>query len=207
MSELSFLVSVTTERDSGLIAGKDEQIDAIESEIEQALNGFEISSIGARSDSTYTVTDLTVAALDKVAEREANREYEEHVRAEEPSDAELRKELAKVTAELAEARSKISSLESAATKRMEVQEVGKTRISQRLSSMNHDERVYLQDGRYSTIEFQLGDQYDECIEIGFADYGRTGNSLPELSIRSKQGQIVFAPLGSNTATVALVTRD
>ena len=98
-NKFAFMVYVDTEKTAGLIASHDEQSEKIVDEIEQAIDGLDISGIGARSDSEYTVASVDIWEMSKRDEKEVHAEYEQHVRDAAPSADDLRHEIAAAKAE------------------------------------------------------------------------------------------------------------
>lgn len=99
MSKFAIMVYVDTEKSTGLIASRDEQVEKIVDELESAIDGLDISGIGARGDSEYTVTNVDTWIMDKRDEREMNEEYEHHVLEAAPKPDELKAELMRLRAD------------------------------------------------------------------------------------------------------------
>lgn len=195
MSTFTYLVNVTTERESGLIASNDEQDDFLQNQITEAIESEAIDGIGARSDSTYNVTDVSIESLSRKDERDVRAEYEATVRAQEPSDTELRAELKTTRTELARALTRIQDLENAATKRKEAESLNATRIYQVTDRTIHgEERQYFSDGPYDFVCFQVGPNWGEVIEVGFSKRGNTDSTL---EIRAKDGYLSILPASMN----------
>lgn len=203
MSTLTFLVEVETERESGLIASNDEQSDKIQDAITEAVDGLGIDSIGARSDSTYNVTSVDIEELEKKGRASVRAEYEAAVRAEEPTDAELRQELKSARLELEGAKRHIEDLERAATKRREEADSKATGIYQILERGREEERVYMLDGVYDRVCFQMGAKEYERIEIGLTrEYVREGRgAVNGVEIRNNNGGLVVIPESGNVVKV------
>lgn len=183
MSTFTYLVTVDTDRDSGLIASRDEQSERITAAIEEAVPEADLSGIGARSDSEYSVGSVSVWEMDKKDLKEFNAEYEAAVVAAAPSDAEMRAELKALRAELAAANARVVRAEQAAetAKRALLEERPKSRIWQG-RGYDEAERVYFADGRYDHIYFATSEG-DDTISIRFDDgdlevrYNGMGNDL------------------------------
>lgn len=99
MSKFAIMVYVDTEKSTGLIASRDEQVEKIVDELMSAIDGLDISGIGARGDSEYTVTNVDTWIMDKRDEREMNEEYEHHVLEAAPKPDELKAELMRLRAD------------------------------------------------------------------------------------------------------------
>ncbi len=57
---IAFTVEMEVNRISGKFASKDDIADAIQSELEQAADAADVSSVGPDGDSEYEITDVSV---------------------------------------------------------------------------------------------------------------------------------------------------
>lgn len=196
MPDITILVTATTEKTSGLIASRDEQADALVAEIEQAIEGFEISSIGARSDSTYMVDSATYEVLDAKNQKKILAEFDEHVRAEAPPTAELTKELKSTRLELEGAQREITRLEQLVAKLREEESGEKSRVYQKDGYGADETFTYLKDGQYDSVIFETGDRWDDAFEVMHAREGAG------VTIRFKgAGGVVVSPDSGNVVSV------
>jgi hypothetical protein len=170
MSKFAYIVYVETERNSGLIASRDEQSEAIEQALDE-LSGLGISGIGARSDSDYSVTSVDFWMMDKKDEREVNEEYERHVKAEEPSNKELRRELKLTADERDKYRDLYERQKSIVDRLLDSPEFKETRIWTEDRKGGEKVRHFLPDGRYDKVHFKIdGTDDDASVTIGIDDY-------------------------------------
>lgn len=208
MSTFTYIVTVETERDSGLIAGRDEQSDSIVEAIEQAVYGHQIDSIGARSDSTYSVTSVDIAEYDNKSLKAELAEYDAAVAAAAPSNADL---LAEVKTARAEAAAAGKALERAHEK-LALYEADQDRAATRIWQESRDgivegPRQYLADGRYDRVAFELkqeGLKHPAEVKVGF-DGRRGGKEVLEIRVDGFM-QIAAIPQSSNVLHLMLIDR-
>lgn len=201
MSEFKFLVGVTTERESGLIASRDDQSQKIEEAILEALESVDISDIGARSDSVYAVTSQDVWELDKRDEKEMRAEYEERVRAEEPDDKTLRRELKQAKDDTKHWKDMFERQKKITDQLLEDPSLKPTKVYQRKSGDRDAPAIYLADGRYDSVTFQYGaDRHDGSYDVALIGEG-------ELEIRSQSmgDQLVVIPWSGNVVRLKVLS--
>lgn len=154
MSAFTFMVSVETERDSGLHASRDEQSDAIAEALAEVEGNITISGIGPRSDSDYSVSSFEVNEYELKAVKAINAEYELKVEAAAPPISETTKQLRETKAALKAAQNQISQLERKLAKITEEKEAKATSVWQ---GSWDEPKTYLEDGRYDKVFFGVGE--------------------------------------------------
>lgn len=201
MSEFKFLVSVSTDRESGLIASRDDQSERIAEAIEEAVESADLSGIGARSDSVYAVSEHDVWELDKKDEKEMRAEYEERVRAEEPDDKTLRRELKQAKDDAKHWKDMFERQKKITDQLLEDPSLKPTKVYQRKSGDRDAPAIYLADGRYDSVTFQYGEDRHE----GSYDVALVGEGELEIRSQSMGDQLVVIPWSGNVVRLMLLT--
>lgn len=202
MSTFTFLVTVETEREGGLIVSRDEQAEKIVEAIENAAPEADLSGLGARSDSEYSVTSVEVWPMDKKDLKEANAEYETAVLAAKPSDSEMAAELKRLRKELADAKARVAGAENAAeaaTKALrEVHPVSRTWMG---SNWDEEGMRYLPDGRHDSVKFRYGEREESFMTVEHSDQGGI-----EIRVNDAWGDLAVFPMSGNVVRLATVNR-
>jgi hypothetical protein len=201
MSSFTYLVEVETNRDSGLIVSRDDQSEKIIEALEQA-DTADLSGLGARSDSEYSVTLVGVTELEKRDLKQINSEYEESVRAAEPTDKELRLELKSAKLQIESLQSQVKGLQAIQDALMSDVAHKPSRIYQEDStaprrSAGRPEaalRTYLDDGEHDRVLFAYGDAWEERFEVAL----KPDNSI---ELRSTGGSMLIQPIGGNSVRI------
>jgi hypothetical protein len=171
MSKFVFLVTVETERESGLIASRDEQSEKILDELERIGDYVSISGIGARSDSEYTVSSSDVWEMSMKDEKELNEAFERQVAEARPPKDELAVELKLASDERDKYRKLYEGQKAIVDKLLESPEFKQTRIWTEDRSGGEKVYRYLPDGRYDKVHFKIdGGDDDAAVTIGIDDY-------------------------------------
>lgn len=200
MSEYSFLVRCNVERESGMHASRDDIAEMISDLLSNAIEGEQLSGLGARSDSEYAVDATDVWVLQKKDEKEVWAAHDEMVAADYPGDVALREELraairARSEAErkLRDATERIAAFEREAASKA-------TRVYQRdpAKSIADSVNTYLADGPHDSVVFQFGSRWDEAFDVKL-------NKDGDLEIRQQNGSLSITPTGGNT--IKLEARD
>lgn len=205
MPEFPFLVTVTTEKTSGLIVSRDDQIEAITSALADAERDIDLSNMGARSDSEYSVDIFDVKPLDLKRLRAELAEYDDHVAAAELPTAELKKQLKAKTKELEGAAREITRLE-ALVETLKTERSGEpTTIYQQDGYDKDATRVYLKDGRYDSVVFVVGEgRWDDAFEIMHSGGQNGGMSADKggVTVRFKgSGGVIMTPDSGNVVSI------
>lgn len=203
MSTFKFFVTVETDRDSGLIASRDEQSEVIINELE-AIEGFGISGIGARSDSEYSVASVDIVEMSKADERAMHAEYEREVREAAPSDDELRKEIKLSNDERDKYRNLYERQKAIVDQLMESPEFQQTRIWTEARSGGEKVRSFLPDGRYDRVHFKIdGSDDDSSVTVSIDDY--SGDM--EIRSNSMGREMMVIPQSGNEVRIRVDRRQ
>lgn len=210
MGQLTFLVNVETERESGKFAGRDEISEAISNAIQDAESNAELSSLGADGDSVYNITSFEIEELEKKDRKAVYDEYHALVVEQLPGDAELRQQVKDLKAEIKKLNAKIETEQNKVTALVAERTNDQTRIWQAdergLSALDDDSpKTYLKDGKYDFVNFQWGDNWDEKLTAQMDSHG-------SLIIRADgwgRGRMVVVPNSSNEVQISMmeVPRD
>lgn len=200
MSEYTFLVRCNIERESGLHASRDDITEEVTELLNNAIEGEQISGLGARSDSEYVIDQTDIWILQKKEEKEVWAAHDEMVAADYPGDVALRAELRAAIRARSEAERKLRDATDriAAFEREKASEA--TRVYQRDPGKSISESVntYLQDGPHDSVVFQFGKRWDEAFDVRLTSDG-------DLEIRQQNGSLSITPTGGNT--IRLEARD
>lgn len=201
MSKFAFMVYVETDRDSGLIASRDEQSERISDELERIGDYVDLSGIGARSDSNYSIANVDVWEMSKKDEKEANEEYERTVREAAPPKDELLVELEAARADAAKYKSLYETQKGIVDKLLESPEFKETRIWTEDRSGGNKVRSFLPDGRYDRVHFGTSEDGDDNISVGFDQEGHL-----EVRYNAMGKQLAVIPRSGNEVTLAVIDR-
>lgn len=195
MSKFAFMVYVETEKNSGLIASRDDQSERIINELENIGSYVDLNGIGARSDSEYEITNVDVWEMSKRDEKEMHAEYEREVKAAEPTDKELRQELSEMRADRDKYKSLFETQKSIVDQLIEAAPNANSRIWQEDAASRREQgdlKNYLADGKHDSVMFQWGDSEFERFEVTLRD--------DKLEVRNTDGGILVHPMGGNSFT-------
>lgn len=195
MSKFAYMVYVETEKTTGLIASRDEQSEAIEAALDE-IDGLDISGIGARSDSEYSVTSVDYWLMSKQDEKEANAEYEREVREAAPPKDELRRELEAARADAEKYKRLYETQKAIVDQIIAGDPNANSRIWQEDAASRRgqdDLKHYLADGKHDSVMFRWGDSEFERFEVTLRD--------DKLEIRNTDGGVLVHPMGGNSFTV------
>lgn len=151
-----YLVSIEVERESGMFAGRDEISEAVMAELEGAPLEANLSSLGAQSNSEYTVVSVEVDEIDNQQIRDLWRVSQKRMLAELPGDEDLRREVKALRAEIRNKTEEIHKLLDAKDKRQAEHDKGATRIYIPAGYGTEELNQYLPDQRHDRIRFELG---------------------------------------------------
>lgn len=204
MSTFKYLVTVETERDSGLIASRDEQSEKIVQALEELDTYADITGIGARSDSDYSVASVDIWEMSKKDEKEMHAEYEREVREAAPAKDELLVELEAARADAAKYKNLYETQKGIVDQLLESPEFKETRIwTEKRNGLSDKVRTFLPDGRYDHVFFKVTDTDDDgALSIGIDDYSG------DLEIRSNSmGREMFViPQSGNEIRIRVSRR-
>lgn len=157
MSELKFLVTVNTERESGMHASREEISELLIEEIASSVEAAQLSNLGPHGTSEYSVDNVDVEELDNKAARELWKDNDRAVKDETPNKSEALKQLRVANGEIAKLKSELARAETKLAAAAEVREAGRTKI---WAGPRYEEegRIYLPDGQYDNVVFQLEDK-------------------------------------------------
>lgn len=202
MSQFTYLVTVDTEREEGLHASRDEQSEKIMEALEQGAQDADISGIGGRSDSAYSVTEIDIQEMEKKELKAVNAEYDRRIAEEAPPESKLKAELRVARQDLAAKDREIARLERKLAAEREKAGNEPTRIWIG-GGWDDDEKTFLPDGRHDHVYFRYGDHDTARFTVGFD--GREKS----LEIRTDDafGLIAALPISGNVLRIAMVARD
>lgn len=203
MSQFTYFVTVDTERDEGLHASRDEQSEKIMDALEQGAQDADISGIGGRSDSTYSVVSVDIVEMEKKELKAINAEYDQRIAEEAPPESKLKAELRVARQDLAAKDREIARLERKLAAEREKAGNEPTRIWIGGGWDDDDEKTFLPDGRHDHVYFRYGDRDTARFTVGFD--GREKS----LEIRTDDafGLIAALPISRNVLRIAMVDRD
>lgn len=200
MSAYHFLVEVDIERESGKFASRDDISEAIAEALNDAPEQADLSSLGADSDSTYSVVQTDVTYMEKKELKDAYARYDAAVIAELPGDPELRADLKHQKTLLAQSQRHLAAaLEQIEMYKRKAEE-GKTDvyISERDGII--EKRTYLPDGKWDRVTFVLNGSE---ITVGL----REEKSVLEIRQESMhRGNMAFMPRSGNEVHMVVVPR-
>jgi hypothetical protein len=182
MGTLRYVVEVTTERESGLFAGRDEIAEKIEDALNDALQDVDLTGLGSQSNSDYAVTEIGITEVDNKQIRAEWQENQRRMHEELPGDPELRKRVKALTAEVREKVDTIRRLQSD-LERSRAERAGEpTRVF--VSEGYGGDKVYLRDSVLDRVNFIVDEndherdiisvthRGDEGIEVRYENMGR-----------------------------------
>lgn len=202
MSTFTYLVTVDTEREEGLHASRDEQSEKIIEALEQGAQDADISGIGGRSDSVYSVTGVDIQEMEKKELKAVNAEYDQRVAEEAPPESKLKAELRAARQDLRAKDQEIARLERKLAAEREKADNEPTRIWIG-GGWDDEKKTFLPDGRYDHIYFRYGDRDEARFTVGFDVRQKS------LEIRTDDafGSIAALPISGNVLRIAMVARD
>lgn len=200
MSKFAFMVYVDTDRESGLIASRDEQSEQIINELE-AIDGFQISGIGARADSEYSVSSVDIWEMSKKDEKEAHELYEVEVKKVAPSDRSLRNEIALANAEAEKYRKLYETQKDIMEQLLASPEFKETRVFQEDRKGGVKVRTYMKDGRYDPVHFLMSEDGDDHITVR-----RDEDGSLEIRYNAMGQQMVVVPKSGNEIAIRVLCR-
>lgn len=193
MSTFHYLVEIETERESGLIAGRDEQDELILEALQEAEGNISISGIGARSDSDYSVASFSVEGIEKKDLKQINAEYDAAVYESYPSDGDMEDEIKRLKTKLVAAetaRKKAESVAKAAVKKLDA---GKTSIY--VEDYSSETIHYVPDDRPLTFELpgrnekvRITREKNGVLEVHYEGFNR-------MSVRPRSGNVLSLHFG------------
>lgn len=170
----TFIVEVETEREGGLHASRDDINEKLEEAIDEAVQSADLSGLGARGDSEYSIANTSIDSVDtrNKAGRDALMEYDSHVLQDLPGDEELRKQNRALKRQLEDLNRTLTQVKDRNIALQEEQESKRTRVWSSDSASRRDGVVhYLPDGQYDRIYMQYGDRDDEVLQLSFSQDG------------------------------------
>jgi hypothetical protein len=203
MMQLTYLVTIEVERDSGMFASRDDISEILSEEIQSSAESASLSGLGPRSDSEYSVSDASVEEMDSKAIRQAWRDNERYVAGQKLSDDAASKEIKRLSTELKKSEERGKSFQRDIQRLLQKQEQEATRIYQTDSSHlgQSSPRTYLKDGEYDRVHFSYGDDWDHEFQIHIDSDGH-------LVIRntSFDYEMAVAPQSSNEIKIVRIER-
>ncbi len=203
MSVFIYKVQVTTEREEGLHASRDEQSEKIIEALEQATESADISGIGARGDSAYSVAEADIREMDNREMRQLHAEYDEMVKVEEPTDYALRQDLRKAFQEIKRLSGLVEKQKTIIETLENRPENKPTKVYQRKSGDRDAPAQYLADGRYDLVTFQFGaDRHDGSFDVVLVEDG-----VLEIRSNSMGEQLAVIPWSGNVIRLKVLSNN
>lgn len=202
MSTFNYLVTVETERESGLIVSRDEQSEKIVSVFDD-LYSAELDSLGARSDSTYRVTEVEYQELEKRDLKTVNAEYDQAVRDAEPTDKELHTALREAKAEAAKWKDMYTRQKAIVDQIAEGDPLAGSKVYQEPRKWINDDEPRLNLSDRDAVYFQFGPHRSERLAVRFSNYD---DGSIEVTADTMGREFAVMPQSGNVVRIRVVDR-